>query len=175
MTHPAGSKRTKINKRCKKCGTVSLATARERKCKVRRFGAGSYCCWGALTPVVKPARPLLVPLDGRGLGAVLTEEYQAQVVAERGRLFRETARKAAERATEKAETFVERARVAARTARRHEKTAAKWFKRASVAQRRMQASDADVAALMARTAKATQVNTVRHRIRRAAKTVDLAS
>lgn len=37
-----------IRKRCTRCQTVAHVPARQRKCHVRRFGPGSFCCWGDL-------------------------------------------------------------------------------------------------------------------------------
>ncbi len=43
-----------VLKRCAKCGGTSMVTARERRCKRRTFGVGSYCCWGQLAVVHRP-------------------------------------------------------------------------------------------------------------------------
>lgn len=43
----------RVRKVCTRCGSVGRYRPRERRCKVQRYGKGSYCCWGALAPVEK--------------------------------------------------------------------------------------------------------------------------
>jgi hypothetical protein len=44
--------RNRLRKRCERCGIEATVPARQRKCHERKFGRGSYCCWGRLTVVV---------------------------------------------------------------------------------------------------------------------------
>lgn len=45
-----------LKKRCERCGNVKDVRARQRKCHERRFGPGSYCCWGRLVVVKEPRK-----------------------------------------------------------------------------------------------------------------------
>ena len=51
------SKKRTVKKRCAKCGQVGYYTKGQRHCLRRKFGVGSYCCWGDLAPVRKPSPP----------------------------------------------------------------------------------------------------------------------
>lgn len=70
-----------IKKRCNRCGRVADIKARQRRCYERRFGKGSYACWGNLEVVRKPRRPrkddIQIPA-GKGIGWVLSEEADRQ-------------------------------------------------------------------------------------------------
>ena len=55
--------RRPVRKRCALCGQTGYYHQGTRQCRMRKFGAGSYCCWGDLTPVRKP-RPKAVPHAG---------------------------------------------------------------------------------------------------------------
>lgn len=55
--------RAKIEKRCSKCGVKKMYRSRERRCKQRAFGVGSYCCWGDLVVVEKPPKPTKPPRE----------------------------------------------------------------------------------------------------------------
>lgn len=43
-----------VKKRCERCGWTGAVPVRRRRCYERRFGRGSYACWGKL------ARPVVV-------------------------------------------------------------------------------------------------------------------
>lgn len=59
-----------VQKRCAKCGWVGAARPNVRKCRQRRFGKGSWACWGDLALAVSydQTRPAAEApkLDARG-------------------------------------------------------------------------------------------------------------
>lgn len=85
-----GKKSTKrtVRKVCARCGEKGWYRERETKCKRRRFGRGSYCCWGELTRVRRrtPDADVLRDANGtpRPLGYYLNEEAQLELQVQRG-------------------------------------------------------------------------------------------
>lgn len=59
-----------VKKTCDKCGEAGYYRPRDRRCKRRAFGVGSYACWGNLTPVVR-ARKATEPASGDAIRAAL--------------------------------------------------------------------------------------------------------
>jgi hypothetical protein len=49
-----------VKKRCDRCGHVSLVKVRDRRCRQRRFGRGSYACWGLLSLVKRKKKEAVV-------------------------------------------------------------------------------------------------------------------
>ena len=45
-----------LKKQCSLCHVIADVPARQRKCHERRFGRGSYCCWGRLVKVITPKK-----------------------------------------------------------------------------------------------------------------------
>ena len=41
--------------RCEACGSVRRTNPRHKRCRLRRFGQGSYACWGRLVPATRKA------------------------------------------------------------------------------------------------------------------------
>src|SRR4051812_3550987 len=57
---------TKVRKVCQRCGAVADVKPRVVRCRVRRFGPSSYCCWGRLVrqaPVTRPMPKTLTPQE----------------------------------------------------------------------------------------------------------------
>ncbi len=46
----------RLKKRCTRCSVVRDLPARQRNCHARRFGPGSYCCWGSLVTIREPKK-----------------------------------------------------------------------------------------------------------------------
>ena len=128
-----------VRKRCRRCGWTGLARLRQRHCHQRRFGKGSWACWGELerAGVGRPAQQQPeVPLPaGRGIGWYLTEEAMAaSYEAKRQQATKDLAharRKMAEAAT--------RIRRATTSLKMWERRAAHYARRASL-------TDAEIAA-----------------------------
>jgi hypothetical protein len=70
----------KVRKRCAQCGWTGKVSERQLHCHARRFGKGSFACWGQLVTVVRARRnPDAVPTPaGVGVGWQLGEEAEAQ-------------------------------------------------------------------------------------------------
>lgn len=49
-------KRKRIRKRCATCGYIGMVKATQRHCYRRKFGKGSFSCWGDLSAVAAEVR-----------------------------------------------------------------------------------------------------------------------
>lgn len=127
-------------KRCAKCGAVGYYRNGTRRCRMRKFGAGSYCCWGELTPLRKPKAPKVVHAGDR---------------------FRERATRQAKAARKSLAKWQRKARLA-------EKLVHKWELRVAAAERKAQLTDDQVEQIADRMRHAATVQQVRRRIAKAA-------
>lgn len=128
-----------MEKRCEKCGRVAAAKPRERRCKHRRFGAGSYCCWGRLVPVAarRKAGPP-APTAGPDYEAVMAIRAAGRIATLTARL--ETAGREVVRVLESLDKWrkVQHrfARLAARTAEERQAESERARKAATAARER---------------------------------------
>lgn len=142
MTSPYARKSSvrPVRKRCEKCAAVGYYKPGARRCRYRRFGVGSYCCWGTLSSVAK-----------RGPS---TEESA-------GERFRK-------RAAREAQTARRNWKVWSRRVVRAEKILRKWRLRLKHAEQKALYSDAQVDQIVTRAKHAASVRALRHRIAKAA-------
>lgn len=130
--HPLRS----VRKRCTKCGSVGYYRQGTRRCRMRKFGAGSYCCYDVLVTVRKP-RPKAVPHAG--------DRFRHRAVRQ-VRLARQTLRRWQSRL------------------KRDQKLVHKWELRMAQWERKAQYTDDQVAALQARARHAGHIQKVRRRL-----------
>jgi hypothetical protein len=153
----------RVNKRCTRCGHIDRTSKLNRVCKrpernTKGFLTG-YRCPGRLELVVRRRKePSLPPVPkGLGLGHVLSEEYQAQIIATRGQQWRDDAAKALAKALKWRKEAVEKQR-------RAEKKIAEWNIEIRALAKRTKMDDAQVEAVRQRAAKAAQVSHVKRRL-----------
>jgi hypothetical protein len=132
--------RRPTRKRCQKCGQVGYYNNGTRRCRMRTFGSGSYCCWGTLTPLRTPRLKSPPPA-----GVRFRQRAARQLTRARQTLRRWEARQ-----------------------RRAEKLAHKWTLRVAQWERKSQYTDEQVEALRQRAAHAAHVQKVQRRLLKAA-------
>jgi hypothetical protein len=140
---------------CVKCGWKGSVAPRQKHCYQRRFGKGSYACWGTLVDLPRKQRnPVAVPTpEGLGVGWQLGEEAEAQRMEQ----FREQARKELARARKHLDAAIEDV---TRATRRLEL----WRSKIVRLERKTQMTDAEIAALRAkRSAAVAKGRQRRHR------------
>lgn len=157
-----------VRKRCARCGAVERAKPRERRCKAKRFGKGSYCCWGDLVAV---RRKPVVPLDQKlGVGQVLTAaQFAERAAAHHGAAYRMRMAMGRIKAEHRLHDAEAAAKLAARALAAAQRRVGKWGKARDRYAAREAYTDAQVAEVRGRTAKAHQVQAVRRRLAKAAK------
>lgn len=116
---------TTVKKRCTKCGVVGDYSPGQRRCRHRRFGPRSYCCWGHLERVVPEKKEKPMPKHA--------ERPQDRAAAEARRC---------EQMVDRCQRMTERciARLANLS-----KSQRRWQQRANMAHRRAEMTDAQVA------------------------------
>jgi hypothetical protein len=132
-------KNRSFKKTCEKCGKVGWYSQGMRNCRFRKFGQGSYCCWGTLLSVA-PATPVTVLTD-----ADRNAQYRS-VVAKKLAQARDT--------------------LAARQTRlkRIETAVAKWEKRVATLERRAARTDEELNAQRERARFAARIQRIRRRV-----------
>jgi len=134
------SKQRSVRKRCGKCGSVGYYRTGTRRCRMRKFGAGSYCCWGDLVPLRQPRKKATVSHGDR---------------------FRKRAVRELTSARKTLRTWERRQR-------RAEKLVHKWTLRVAQWEKKAQFTDDQVETLRERAAHAAHIQKVRRRLLKAA-------
>lgn len=160
----------RVRKVCDTCGHETWAARRDRTCyqKERSKKTGwrtGWRCPGKLRFVVVKRRrkePSLPPVPKRlGLGHVLTEEYQQQVLVRRGEEWRAAATKQLDKARQ-------RHRDAAEKAKRAEKKMREWTVKIRALEKKARMTDEQVEQVRQRAATAAQVSHVKRRLAKSA-------
>lgn len=159
----------RVRKRCDKCGHETWAERRERVCKQSERNAKGFKtgwrCPGKLQFIVKKKHTRAASLPpvppGRGLGYVLSDEYQAQIKQQRGVEARAKAAKALAAAEKKVKDWQSRERRARNRIR-------KWEKVARRHRQMTEWTDEKFAQESERSAKRVQINRVKRRLSKAA-------
>lgn len=159
----------RVRKRCDRCSHETWAARRDRVCKqsernTKGFKTG-YRCPGKLQFVVRAKRkrePSMPPVPpGRGLGYVLSDEYQAQVKQQRGQEGRAKATKALAAAEEKIKQWKSEEKRARNLVR-------KWEKIARRSRQLSHRSDDFFEQERQRSSRRVQINRVKRRLSKAA-------
>jgi hypothetical protein len=130
---------TRVKKRCRKCGAVAVVPTGRRRCYQRKFGKGSYACWGELTRVTRPAKPLITVPPGMGLGWVLGEEADRAMSA----AYRAKAERQLKLARQKVTEVTRKIARATTSLRMWERRAAYYAQRASLTDAELAQEKAD--------------------------------
>lgn len=129
-----------VRKRCAKCGSVGYYRKGTRRCRMRKFGAGSYRCWGNLVLLRQPRKKAAVSPADR---------------------FRKRAGRQLTSARKTLRTWERRQR-------RAEKLVHKWTLRVAQWEKKAQFTDDQVETLRERAAHAAHIQKVRRRLLKAA-------
>lgn len=160
----------RVRKRCDRCGHETWAERRDRVCKQSERNAKGFKtgwrCPGKLQFIEKKKRrkrePALPPVPpGKGLGYVLSDEYQAQVRQQRGNDGRVKAAKALTAAQEKIKQWKSEEKRARNRVR-------KWEKIARRQEQISQWIDEKFESERARSARRVQINRVKRRLAKSA-------
>ena len=132
-----------VVKTCGRCGRTAPVPAWARRCRERKFGRGSYCCWGRLARVVeaKPKKEVAMKAPkAKARPQDLAQkklDHARRMVSEKTKAINRLA--TALRAWERKATYYAKrasmtdAELAAETAARHAKAAARKPKRRAIA------------------------------------------
>lgn len=158
------SANNRVRKRCDRCGHETWAERRDRVCKQKERNAKGFNtgwrCPGKLQFIVKRRRKRsdLPPVQkGLGIGHVLTEQYQQQVVQRAVATARAKAEKEYAAAQAKQKEWLT-------VSKRIENLCRKWTKEVRRLKKRVAMTDEQFAAERLRMARAAQVSAVRKRL-----------
>lgn len=84
------AKADRVRKRCARCGAVAVVQSRQTRCYVRKFGKGSYCCWGELSRVERKRR-VVVSVRQAVQAMAVRVDTEEQLRAQRGATHRKQA------------------------------------------------------------------------------------
>ena len=137
------SKVRTVRTRCGKCGKVGYYRKGHRRCRMRKFGVHSYCCWGDLVPLRQPRKKTTVSPVSHG------DQFR---------------KRAGRQLTSARKTL----RTWERRQRRAEKLVHKWTLRVAQWEKKAEFTDEQVETLRGRAAHAAHIQKVRRRLLKAA-------
>ena len=123
-----------IIKQCQRCGWSGPVRPRERRCKQRRFGQGSYACWGQLLTVRRPEPAKAASQNAR-------PERQPKRPQEKSATKRDAARRRVSALEAQVETATATIANAYRSIKRWRQLITEWERRADYHGRRASMTD----------------------------------